>query len=160
VNSYIGYRVEYDNGDVELRYGRILDYDKKRRKELKSITGCFDYFIDETELFRDCEKLIEVHSSVVVRVTNMRWMFCDSKFNGDISEWNVSNVTNMSLMFKGSDFDGDISGWDVSSVIDMCAMFRDSDFDGDISGWDVSSVTDMSAMFRDSDCVIPDWYRE
>jgi hypothetical protein len=29
VDSYIGYRVEYDNGDVELRYGRILDYDKK-----------------------------------------------------------------------------------------------------------------------------------
>ena len=27
-------------------------------------------------------------------------MFCDSKFNGDISNWDVSNVKDMRSMFK------------------------------------------------------------
>ena len=47
----------------------------------------------------------------VSNVTNMSYMFCNSRFNGDISNWNVSNVTNMSSMFKNSKFNGDISKW-------------------------------------------------
>ena len=47
-----------------------------------------------------------------------------SKFNGDISEWNVSNVKDMTGMFKESKFNGDISNWDVSSVTNMSYMFR------------------------------------
>ena len=34
-------------------------------------------------------------------ITYMRSMFDNSKFNGDISNWNVGNVTNMSFMFDG-----------------------------------------------------------
>jgi len=36
-------------------------------------------------------------------------MFHSSKFNGDISNWNVSNVTDMNYMFYKSKFNGDIS---------------------------------------------------
>ena len=36
-------------------------------------------------------------------------MFYESHFNGDISQWNVSNVESMSLMFKYSQFNGDLS---------------------------------------------------
>ena len=43
-------------------------------------------------------------------------MFRNSKFNGDISSWNVSNVCNMKVMFAYSIFNGDISNWDVSNV--------------------------------------------
>jgi len=39
----------------------------------------------------------------------MQEMFSDSEFNGDISQWDVSNVTNMSSMFRYSVFNGDIS---------------------------------------------------
>ena len=35
-------------------------------------------------------------------------MFIRSKFNGDISQWNVSNVTNMKCILL-SKFNGDIS---------------------------------------------------
>lgn len=28
----------------------------------------------------------------VSNVKDMSWMFCDSKFNGDISKWNTANV--------------------------------------------------------------------
>jgi surface protein len=86
----------------------------------------------------------------VSQVTNMRTLFYELKFNGDISKWDVSNVTNMSYMFFRSNFDGHISMWDVSNVKDMTAMFANSKFNGDISNWDVSNVTNMSYMFYDA----------
>jgi surface protein len=39
----------------------------------------------------------------------MNMIFCGSKFNGDISKWDVSNVKNMGGMFYMSIFNGDIS---------------------------------------------------
>ena len=77
-------------------------------------------------------------------------MFDTSRFNGDISRWNVSNVTNMKKMFMHSEFFGDISQWNVSKVTNMNGMFWCSVFNGDISDWDVSNVTDMSQMFKKS----------
>lgn len=82
-----------------------------------------------------------------------------SNFNGNISNWNVSNVTNMHGMFSSCKFNGDISKWDVSRVTDMSEMFKGASdpffpdknpFNGDISKWNVSNVTNMSEMFYDS----------
>jgi surface protein len=70
-----------------------------------------------------------------------------SKFNGDISKWDVSNVTNMQAMFYCSKFNGDISNWNVSKVKDMQAMFVESHFNGDISKWDTSNVENMKSIF-------------
>ena len=56
-------------------------------------------------------------------ITDMSAMFYGSKFNGDISNWNVENVTNMYSMFRISKFNGDISSWDVRNVTDMDFMF-------------------------------------
>ena len=81
-------------------------------------------------------------------ITNMKYMFQDSKFNGDISNWNVGNVTDMRYMFDGSEFNGDISNWDVRNVTNMYSMFNYSKFNGDISNWDVENVTDMRFMFN------------
>jgi len=39
----------------------------------------------------------------------MHNMFSRSKFNSDISSWDVSNVTNMFSIFEASKFTGDIS---------------------------------------------------
>lgn len=85
-------------------------------------------------------------------IKNMRELFNKFKtFNGDISEWNVSNVTDMADMFNGSDFNGDISKWDVSNVKDMTGMFDSSRFRGDISGWNVDNVECFFPMFRYSE---------
>ena len=86
----------------------------------------------------------------VSAVTDMRDVFIQaSSFNGNVSTWNVSAVTYMNSMFDGaSDFNGDISSWNVSAVTDMNSMFYTaSDFSGDISSWNVSAVTDMRYMF-------------
>ena len=59
----------------------------------------------------------------------MSYLFYEFEFNGDISNWNVSNVEDMSYMFMGSKFtgeNGDISQWDVSNVKDMRYMFQHS----------------------------------
>ena len=62
----------------------------------------------------------------VSKITDMSNLFLLSKFNGDISDWNVSNVKYMDSMFEESKFSGDISGWDVSNVENMGFMFYHS----------------------------------
>ena len=93
----------------------------------------------------------------VSKVTNMEGMFVESTFTGDISNWVVSNVTNMKYMFMHSAFDGDISNWNVSNVKNMRSMFLYSKFNSDISNWDVSNVIDKSHIF--DNCPIEEKYK-
>ena len=85
----------------------------------------------------------------VSKITDMSNLFEDLNFNGDISEWDVSNVKNMGFMFSECEhFNQDISQWDVSNVENMFAMFFDCNhFNQNISVWDVSNVENMSYMF-------------
>ena len=68
----------------------------------------------------------------------MAWLFAESKFNCNISNWDVSNVKNTHSMFYGSNFNSDISNWDVSSAKNMSNMFADSNFNQDISNWKIN----------------------
>ena len=95
-------------------------------------------------------------------ITDMSFLFNESKFTGNISNWDTSNVNDMCGMFKGSNFNCDISKWDVSNVNDMTNMFRFSKFNQDISNWDVSGwkytdVDDAINVF--SDCNIKEKFK-
>ena len=71
------------------------------------------------------------------------------EFNGDISQWDVSNVKNMYAMFyRCEKFNCDISKWNVSNVRDMGSMFSECEqFNSDISHWNISNVKNMTYMF-------------
>jgi len=52
---------------------------------------------------------------------------------------------------KATKFNGDVSNWDVASVTSMKDMFYLAiNFNGDISKWDVSSVTNMGLGYQTS----------
>ncbi len=87
----------------------------------------------------------------VSSITDMSYLFSNSKFNGNISQWNVSNVENMSEMFSCSKFNSDISQWNVSNVQVMNSMFEASNFNNDISTWDVQNANNMNCMFAASE---------
>jgi surface protein len=101
-------------------------------------------------MFRGCNFNGDISNWDVSNVIDMESMFQDSRFNGDISNWDVSRVQNMSHMFHDSDFNKDISQWNTCNVINMSIMFYRSKFEGDISNWDVSRVVDMEGMFGES----------
>jgi len=93
----------------------------------------------------------DISSWDVSHVTNMRWMFNHAKaFNQDISSWNTSNVTSTQGMFNhASAFNQDIGSWDVSHITNMDYMFtRAKVFNQDLSRWNVSNVRGMKYMFE------------
>ena len=86
----------------------------------------------------------------VSNVENMCSMFDDcEKFNCDLSNWDVSRVTNMNgMFFMCKCFNYDLSKWNVSNVTNMAYMFYNCEnFSCDLSRWDVSRVIDMHGMF-------------
>ena len=115
-------------------------YFPETKKELKAIIN---------KRIREEGSEVDLNDIDVSKITNMEDLFWGSEFNGDISNWNVSNVTVMNGMFyECKKFNSDISNWDVSNVEDMSCMFYCCyKFNQDISEWNVSNVTDMSEMF-------------
>lgn len=53
-------------------------------------------------------------------------MFAESEFNGNISEWNVSNVKILDSMFEDSKFNKDISNWKIDSDTSFKNMFEEN----------------------------------
>jgi len=106
---------------------------------------------DMTNLFYDTDFQGDVSQWDVSNVKYMDDMFAECEnFNCDISKWDVSKVENMNYMFyKCYKFNQDLSSWDVSKVEEMYRMFdRCKNFNQDLSSWDVSKVEDMTYMFR------------
>lgn len=88
------------------------------------------------------------------QVTSMSNMFHGAtKFNGDISGWDVSNVTDMSYMFEDAEsFNQDIGNWDISNVTSILRMFANAKrFNQDIGNWDTSKVTEMRGVFSQAE---------
>ena len=140
INKYIVERLHINKDTGNHSY----NYHPKTRDELQELV---DKLIKERG---DNADLNDIDTS---EITDMSYIFSYSDFNGNISEWDVSNVESMNSMFYDSEFtgeNGDISSWDVSNVKNMQCMFYKSSFNGDISKWDTSNVETMYCMFRES----------
>ena len=105
--------------------------------------------LNDTELF-DRINLVVAPKYLPRNISDLTYFFYGAKnFNGDISNWEVSNVAIMNGLFdKASIFNRDISKWDVSNVTVMSAMFSNaSQFNQNIGMWNVSRVRNMDSMF-------------
>ena len=125
-------------------------YYPKTKEELKEIIN--------KRILKEGTK-VDLNDIDVSEITDMARLFIYLDFNGDISNWNVSNVNNMGNMFDGcKSFNQDISSWDVSNVTDMSFMFNGChNFNQDISSWDVSKVKYKVDIF--GKCPIEDKYK-
>ena len=133
----------------------------------KNKTANYKYFPEsKDELKEIIEKRIkeegnevDLNDIDVSQIIDMSELFWGTDFNGDISDWDVSNVTNMEYMFfMCKNFNQDISSWDVSNVTNMEGMFCEcKSFNKDISTWDVSNVKSMDGIFYS--CPIEEKYK-
>ena len=152
INTYI-------NEKLHLTAKRQYTCQPKSKKELQDII---------LQRIKDDGNECDLNDIDVSKITDMSDLFTtyDNKifknFNGDISQWDVSNVKNMyAMFFECANFNKDISQWNVSNVEDMNGMFlRCSKFNCDISGWDVSNAKYMTEMFyecKNFNCDISRW---
>lgn len=168
----------YEGFKLGKNYKNPYNYHPKDKDELKDI---IEKLVDERGneanlndidtsnilvmdfLFMDSKFNGDISGWDVSNVTSMRYTFANSEYsgkNGSLENWDISNVKYMDYMFANSQFDGDLSNWNVSNVKSMGGMFLTSKFDGDISGWNVSKVKCMSHMFKGSPLERnePKWY--
>ena len=81
---------------------KSYNYHPKTKDELKEL---IDQLIEERG---DDADLNDIDTS---EITDMSRLFFDSKFNGDISNWNVSNVETMNSMFYKSPLEKNTPKW-------------------------------------------------
>ena len=120
-----------------------LKYKVQSYTELRSIINCA-YDIDHNANLN----WIDTSNPKIYTMANL-FTRCE-EFNGDISEWDVSNVKSMVSMFKGcSKFNQSLNTWDVSKVELMGSMFDGcTNFNQPLDNWDVSNVENMIYMFN------------
>ena len=80
-------RINKDTGN------RHCNYHPKTRDELEELVG---------KLIKERGNDADLNDIDTSEITDMNYMFYTSKFNGDISKWDVSNVKNMKDIFKAS----------------------------------------------------------
>ena len=153
--------------DIRKEVQNIIDRTHPKEGDTIDLNGIVVSEVDNMlGLFQD-DQFTKYNYNVskwdVSKVKSMSAMFYDCEnFNCDLSRWNVSNVMDMNGMFSGcKNFNCDLSRWDVSKVKSMNVMFCDcKNFNCDLSRWDVSNVTNMESMFygcKNFNCDLSRW---
>ena len=125
INKYIVERLHI-NKDTGNHRNHHYNYHPKTRIELKELVD---------QLIKERGNEANLNDIDTSEIKDMSYMFKSSEFNGDISEWYVSNVEYMIDMFGESKFNGDISNWNVSNVENMYHMFYKSPLEKNPPKW-------------------------
>ena len=100
------------------------------------------------------DKLIKGNKNVsrlcVSKIKNFSWLFANSSFNQDISNWDVSSGIYFSgMFFKNHSFNQPLNKWNTSNAINMSDMFfESSSFNQPVYHWDTSKVVSFESMFH------------
>jgi hypothetical protein len=140
-----------DEACANTTYGSIGDWNTAAVRSMASLFAsrdkCAALGTNQTRFNADISKWN------VVSVSTMAEMFSGAAaFDRPIGSWSTASVTSMASMFAGAAaFDRPIGSWNVVSVTSMAGMFAGaSAFDQPIGGWSTSSVANMNGMFRDA----------
>ena len=104
-------------------------YHPKDKEELKELVD---------KLIKERGEEANLNDIDTSEIKDMSELFKASKFNGDISEWDVSNVTNMKRMFANSYFtgkNGSIENWNVNDTTEMFWIFWDCPLEDNPPKW-------------------------
>jgi surface protein len=121
-----------------------FNYHPKTNEELRTLVN---------ELIEERGNEADLNDIDTSKIDDMSHVFENKKFDGDISNWDVSNVKYMGHMFLYNfDFTGkntDFSNWDVSNVFHADGMFAGCQkFEGKgLENWNVKSLKIAKEMF-------------
>ena len=139
LNEYITEKFKLSSKNIGHKY----NYHPKNKDELEKLIF---KLIKERGLNAD---LNDIDVSKITDMSNLFSQYDNSynigyderseyfwKFNGDISEWDVSNVENMKYMFCNCyNFNCNLSNWNISNVKDMEDMFFGSHLQKNPPSW-------------------------
>ncbi len=156
ITQYIQEKLHISNYKKENKY----HYHPKILSELKNIIK---------DLVKERGWNADLNDIDVSKITSMFFLFTNDlkEFNGNISEWDVSNVKTFEAMFYTSEFTGEnsnLSNWDISKAECLACMFERSKFNKreQIENWKPDSEAELEAMFKNSPLEknLPSWYKE
>ena len=188
-------KIRQEWGEDEMRNGmHSSDSDDNVKREIELAFNCVNERLvlskDKHKIFPTSRKELEdaiakeidkngnecsLNHIDVSKIDDLSYLFAGyktdyghnfSEFNGDISEWDVSNVNDMCGMFSKSVFNRDISKWDVRNVENVYDMFYKSKFNGNIDDWEFPEYTkNINRMFGKSllnkkNNNLPIWYKK
>lgn len=124
-------------------------------ESVASTTSSSSSSIDATQLQQQEQQQANKRHWQTANVTDMRMMFsgASSLITGDglgLKYWDVSRVTTMNRMFQDATrFNGDVSRFDVAEVLDLTGMFQEANSltRVNVSTWRVQRVRAMDYMF-------------
>ena len=98
INKYIVERLHI-NKDIGKHH---YNYHPKTRDELKELVD---------KLVKERGNEADLNDIDTSEITDISALLCESSFNGDISNWDVSNVKTMNSMFYGSPLEKNLPKW-------------------------------------------------
>lgn len=136
--------------------GEYLVYGNLAR--FKDSTGNWDFgpLTDTTsvlDFYELCYRSTKFNGDIsnidVTNGFNLGYMFAYcTAFNQPVTHFNTSKANTMRGMFRNSTFNQPLSHFDTSNCESFVVMFtHNSAFNQDISGWDVSKAKEMNGMF-------------
>ena len=109
INKYIWGHLKNPNFSIVERLhinkdtgNHHYNYHPKTRDELKELVY---------KLINERGNEADLNDIDTSEITDMNYMFYNSKFNGDISKWDVSNVKDMSFMFTNTPLEKNPPKW-------------------------------------------------